>query len=119
MLNLAENQATCECGASQFAPPQVDECGLCVCTGCARCYRAAVVLVPVPWSAIENEHAPGTIGFYQRQWARNGVAPEHRRTLAEIQASGGRFDRSERLAAQLAAGAVLAVLVLILRAVFS
>lgn len=119
-IDLADSRTVCECGSSRLTPSAPLEPGaLVICAACASPHRVTVALSPVRWSDVEQELEARPHELYAMRWHRQGVLPQNRRSLPELQLGRKRFSAADRSGAIL--GAVLAALLLlvILKAVIS
>jgi len=120
MINLADSGAVCECGSKRLAPIGDLELGtLVICGACAAAARVTLALTPVRWSTVEAELADQPYELQAFEWTRQGVPPERRRTLAEIAATGGRFNAAERSGVVLFVVLAVAFALVLLKAVHS
>lgn len=117
MINLAENLVLCDCGSPRLAPCAVNPGEPVICAACAAVHRLDVRLVPLPWSAVVAQLEEHDLQAFE--WTRAGVPLAQRRTLLELEASGGRYRRAEWMGSVLGLLVVFAVplVLLLLRSV--
>lgn len=100
MINLADVDMRCECGSSRLSSVAHLAVGsVTICAACGRTARVAVVLEPVSWAVVQDVYANRPWDLCAFEWVRRGIKPRPENTraaLARVQATGGKFSRTDR-----------------------